>query len=205
MKHLLLLLAFLESFSASTSQTPSISQTASISKVWFYNIPLTTKSAEIRSFLKSDKRFIEDLSKGQDSTILGYSTFSGYIVEPELPSGLLFDSSRVSLTIGLGTYTIQKKPIKGYAGPYKVIAIEYFLSDTAKLNNLYNTILTDLRMKAKVTINDMLHSTAGSYQSQGAQLIYLNTRKNLFKIELWKMSYKNFANSIRIECEASEN
>ena len=195
MKRLQLTLLFgLLAFGLAGQIPPNLNQ-------WFYNLPMIEKKNEVFTELSNNNNFsLKRPSDTSDISFLGGHTFLGRILKPNLPDALnTVDSSIIELTWGILSNTGTKNSSKTYSGAFKILRIEYFISDTSLIDKIFELSIKQLAINYLTNYDIQIGTENESDFSLGKEITYLNDKKHLQKLVILKKTYLDKRKSFCLE------
>ncbi len=174
---------------------------------WFYNLPIIENPEKVFDIVSKDNRFITKRAIDTlEYTYLGGHTFWGQNLKLNLPDTLnRVDSSSIELTWGFLTNAGQSKSSKAYSGNFKILRLEYFISDTLIIDKLFNLADQQLSKNSLKKYHTEAGEEGSTYFGKGKEITYVNNKKHLQKLTILKKTYSDKTKSLYLEFKVDRN
>lgn len=173
----------------------------------FYGLPIYENSKAIELKLMASDRFVKVHSRPLpkeafvgihdfvNANLIGVYNYAGQIRTPILAKGISVpDSSKIEFT-----YTISvNKDDNTDTITVKIFQMEYFFSNSADIDALYNEYLSDLKTYSS-KVEDLTIENDNVETAKGTKIIYVKERRKSQSIEILKKSFPNGSKSLRLQ------
>ena len=185
----------------------SIGQVPKEFNYWFYNLPIIENPESVFDIVSKDRNFISKrTSDSLEYFYLGGHTYFGQILKLNLPDSLNnVDSSSIELTWGFLSNTGQKNSSKTYSGNFKILRLEYFITDSLTIDKLFDLADKQLSKNSMQNYYTEVGNKGTTDFGIGNEITYANNKKHLQKLTILKKTYLNNSKSLCLEFNIDQN